>query len=383
LSRPKKVLVITSGGDSPGLNTVISSFTRHAVEHYGFQVIGSRRAYFGIMADEPDLMPLYPSEVIDIHNRGGTILGTVNRGDPFHFPVAGPNGVAIRDSSDALIKKLKVLGFDAVVAIGGDGSQRISLQLFKKGLRIVGVPKTIDNDLKCTDYTFGFQTAVEIATDAIDKLRTTAQSHNRVMILELMGRGAGWIALSAGIAGGADVILVPEIPFSIEKVAESIDRGRYGGREHAIIVVAEGAVQEGGEAVVLEKGGDGGKDRLGGIGHRVAEQLKSLINQEVRVAVLGHLQRGGAPCAYDRILASQFGVAAVELVNEGRWGHMVAYRQPHVVAVPIEEAIANYNRVDLAGDLMKAAIGLGIEFGADLTPFPLGTVPHGNSAVPA
>jgi len=371
VGKPKKVLLITSGGDCPGLNTVISSFTRHAVEHYGFQVIGSRRAYYGIMADEPDLIPLYPGDLIDIHGIGGTILGTVNRGDPFHYPVVGQSGVSIRDCSDKLIKKLKVLGFNAVVAIGGDGSQRISLDLYKKGLPIIGVPKTIDNDLKCTDRTFGFQTAVEIATDAIDKLRTTAQSHNRVMILEVMGRDAGWIALSAGIAGGADIILLPEIPFSIEMVAESLDRRRYAGRELSIVVVAEGAKEEGGETVVQERGGQGTSDRLGGIGHRVADRLKALIPQEIRVAVLGHLQRGGHPCAYDRILASQFGVAAVELVNEERWGHMVAYHHPRVVPVPIEEAISNYNRVDLGGDLVVAALGLGIDFGAELNTRPV------------
>jgi ATP-dependent phosphofructokinase / diphosphate-dependent phosphofructokinase len=370
LSKPTKVLVITSGGDCPGLNAVLSSFTRHAVDHYGFQVIGSRRAYFGIMADEPDLIPLYPSELIDVHGKGGTILGTVNRGDPFHFPVVGENGVVMKDCSDTLIKKIKLLGFGAVVAIGGDGSQRISLELYRKGLPIIGVPKTIDNDLKCTDFTFGYQTAVEIATDAIDKLQTTARSHNRVMVLEVMGRDAGWIALSAGIAGGADIILMPEIPFSIEKIADSIERRRYAGREHCIIVVAEGAREEGGAAVVQERGKEGANDRLGGIGQRIAEGIKGKIPKEARVAVLGHLQRGGDPCAFDRILATQFGVAAVELVNEERWGHMVSYRHPGVVAVPIVEALSNYNRVDVGGDLMRAAIGLGIDFGADLESVP-------------
>jgi len=366
VAKPKKVLLITSGGDCPGLNTVISSFTRHAVERYGFQVIGSRRAYWGILQDEPDLVPLYPEMLIDIHGKGGTILGTVNRGDPFHFPVASKEGTSNQDRSDQLLKKLKVLGFNAVVAIGGDGSQRISLDLFKKKAPIIGVPKTIDNDLKCTDRTFGYQTAVEIATDAIDKLRTTAQSHNRVMILEVMGRDAGWIALSAGIAGGADIILIPEIPFAVEKVAESLERRRYAGREHGIIVVAEGAKEEGGDAVIQEKGGGGAMDRLGGIGHRLAERLKEHIPQETRVAVLGHLQRGGAPCAFDRILATQFGVAAVELVSQEEWGHMVAYRHPHVISVPLEEAIAKSNRVEVNGDLMVAALGLGIDFGADL-----------------
>jgi 6-phosphofructokinase 1 len=232
----------------------------------------------------------------------------------------------------------------------------------------VGVPKTIDNDLKCTDRTFGYQTAVEIATDAIDKLRTTARSHNRVMILEVMGRDAGWIALSAGIAGGADIILLPEVPFTVEKVAESIEKRRYTGREHSIVVVAEGAREEGGQAVIHERGSGGSNDRLGGIGARLAEKLKSLTALEVRMAVLGHLQRGGDPCAYDRILATQFGVAAVELVNDERWGHMVSYRHPSVVPVRIEEALSNYNRVDVEGDLMRAAIGLGIDFGADLVP---------------
>ncbi len=371
MTTPKKVLVITSGGDCPGLNTVISAFTRHAVEHYGFQVIGSRRAYHGIMADEPDLVPLYPAELIDIHGKGGTILGTVNRGDPFHFPVVTGSGLVMKDCSDALIKKVRILGFNAVVAIGGDGSQRISLNLFQKGLPIIGVPKTIDNDLKCTDFTFGYQTAVEIATDAIDKLRTTARSHSRVMILEVMGRDAGWIALSAGIAGGADIILLPEIPFTIERVAESIEKRRYAGREHSIIVVAEGAREEGGETVVQEQGKAGSNDRLGGIAHRIGEKLTGLIPQETRMAVLGHLQRGGDPCAYDRILATQFGVAAVELVNEARWGHMVCYHHPRVVPVPIEEAISNYNRVDVNGDLMRAAVGLGIDFGGELAQAPV------------
>jgi 6-phosphofructokinase 1 len=282
------------------------------------------------------------------------------------WPIKDNQGnVTTVDRSDELIRRLQILQIDAVINIGGDGSQRISQQLYEKGLNIIGVPKTIDNDLSSTDFTFGFQTAVDVATDAVDKLVTTATSHNRVLILEVMGRDAGWIGLHAAIAGGAEVCLIPEIPYDINKVKEKLEARISKGRGFAIIVVAEGAMPIAGDRVFQKSDEVGYQNvKLGGARQRRMDDLKSTdLGVDIRVTNLGHLQRGGSPCAFDRILATQFGVAAFELVLEGKFGHMVAFNHQKVIAVPIKEAVSKYNIVDVNCDLIRTARGLEICLG--------------------
>jgi ATP-dependent phosphofructokinase / diphosphate-dependent phosphofructokinase len=361
----KRILVVTGGGDCPGLNAVIRAIVRRASQEYDWEVVGSINAYNGILKEPMELVLLDARKVAGIHVMGGTIIGTTNKGGPFAWPVKQPDGTwTTVDRSDDLLKRLQYQGIDAVISIGGDGSQKISQQLFEKGLNIVGVPKTIDNDLSSTDFTFGYQTAVEIATEAVDRLVTTASSHHRVMILEVMGRGAGWIALSAALAGGAEIVLIPEIPYNIKKVVDIL-KGRISrGKGHAIIVIAEGAKAQGGSVVASESDEAGRQDQvLGGIGYVLQKQIKALLDVDTRVTVLGHLQRGGSPISYDRILATQFGVKAVEMVKEAKFGYMVSYRHPHIVSVPLKEAIANYNFVSLDHPLVKAAQGIGISLG--------------------
>lgn len=361
----KRVLVVTGGGDCPGLNAVLRAIVRRASQEYDWEIIGSINAYDGVLKEPMELVTLDYSKVAGIHVKGGTIIGTTNKGGPFAWPVKNPDGTwTTVDRSDDLIRRLQYQGIEAVISIGGDGSQKISQQLFEKGLNIVGVPKTIDNDLSSTDFTFGYQTAVEIATEAVDRLVTTASSHHRVMILEVMGRGAGWIALSAALAGGAEICLIPEIPYDIRKVVEIL-KGRISrGKGHAIIVIAEGARPQGG-SVTAGKSSEAGRvdDVLGGVGYVLQGQIKELLDVDIRVTVLGHIQRGGIPIAYDRILATQFGVKAVELVKEGKFGYMVSYRHPHIISVPIKEAVANYNFVSLDHPLVKTAQGIGMSFG--------------------
>ena len=361
----KKILVVTGGGDAPGLNAVIRAIVKLAVRGYGWEVVGSADAYNGILSDPMDMCPLTMESVRGLLTRGGTVLGTTSRGSPFEFPIQGTDGQWIEvDRSDDLIERISDLEVDAVISMGGEGSQAISQRLFEKGLPIVGVPKTIDNDLSATDMTFGYQTAVETATDAVDKLHSTAESHDRVMILEVMGRDAGWIALASGIAGGADVILIPEIPYDIEKVAKRVKIRSRRGIMFSIIVVAEGAYPKDG-APIGEKSDILGRQQpiLGGVGRWLVKQLQGLTNQEARVTVLGHLQRGGSPCPMDRILASQYGVAAVELVAEGKFGQMVSLRHQEIVSVPLTEAIREYHYVDLNHPLIHTARALGISLG--------------------
>lgn len=362
----KRVLVATGGGDCPGLNAVIRAVVKRAAQEEDWEVIGSVQSYDGILREPTEIMVLDEKSVRGIHVDGGTIIGTTNKGGPFAWPIKNADGSwdAV-DRSDEMVRKLQYMGVDAVISIGGDGSQKISQKLFEKGLNIIGVPKTIDNDLSATDFTFGFQTAVQIATEAIDKLVTTAASHNRVLVLEVMGRYAGWIALHAAIAGGAEVCLIPEIPYDIEKVAKKL-KSRYSkGKGNAIVVVAEGAVPKGG-TLLSEKSDEVGYEnlRLGGIAHKLVHDLKQIgFEADMRETVLGHLQRGGSPIAYDRILATQFGVKAFEMVLEGKFGEMVAYRHPHIISVPFHEAIDNPNFVNPEGDMVKTAKGVGIDFG--------------------
>ena len=359
-------MVLTGGGDCPGLNAVIRGIVKRASQEKDWEVIGCIESFNGVLREPTEIVELTEKSVEGLQIQGGTILGTTNKGGPFAWPVKEADGSwTTVDRSDEMLRKLQYMGVDAVINIGGDGSQRISLGLAQKGLNIVGVPKTIDNDLSSTDYTFGFQTAVQICTEAIDKLVTTAASHNRVFIMEVMGRDAGWIALHSAIAGGADVCVIPEIPYDVNKIKEKIEQ-RYNKRHgYCIIVVAEGAKPKGGSIIGTVTGEVGYQHiKLGGIGHQLAEELKAAgVEHDIRCTILGHLQRGGTPTAFDRILASEFGVRAMELVIEGHFGQMVAYRHPEVVNVPLEEAVKAQNLVDPNSRLVDIAKGLGIEFG--------------------
>jgi len=362
----KRVLVATGGGDCPGLNAVIRAIVKRAYYEGGWEVWGSREAFNGILKDPQDLVLLDESKVAGIHVKGGTIIGTTNKGGPFHWPVQQPDGSWVtEDRSDELIHRCKELGIEAIISIGGDGSQKISQALHEKGLNIIGVPKTIDNDLSATDYTFGFRTAAQIATEAVDKLVTTAESHSRVMILEVMGRDAGWIALHAAVAGGAEVCLIPEIPYDINIVMEKIKKRFTLGRGFANIIVAEGARELEGKVFASASTEVGyHNQRLGGIGYQVAEQLKQAgCPASTRVTVLGHLQRGGIPIAFDRILATEFGVKAFEMVLEKKFGRMAAYRNNTIIDVSLEEATASYNYVNPDSFLLRTAKGIGISFG--------------------
>ncbi|MDN5353868.1 MAG: ATP-dependent phosphofructokinase / diphosphate-dependent phosphofructokinase [Candidatus Cloacimonadota bacterium] len=361
----KRCMIVTGGGDCPGLNAVIRAIVKRAQQTPEWEIVGSINAFNGILTDPIELMELTNDKIAGIHVRGGTILGTTNKGGPFAWPVKQKNGKMIaKDRSDELINRMNELGIEAVINIGGDGSQKISQKLFEKGCNIIGVPKTIDNDLSATDYTFGFQTAVEIATDAVDKLVTTAFSHHRVMILEVMGREAGWIALHAAIAGGAEICLIPEIPYDIKKIVKTVNERTTGDSGFANIVIAEGARPKGGKMTYKRSNEFGHeKIKLGGAGIALENQLQEEgIHADIRTTILGHLQRGGIPSAFDRILATQMGVKAFEMVLNKQYGQMVAYRHPDLIAVPIKQAIAEPNLVQLNSPLMETARGVGIQF---------------------
>ncbi len=357
-----KIAVNTGGGDAPGLNAVIRGVVL-AASQKGWEVFGIKYGYRGLL-DSKQMIRLTPEYVWDITNIGGTILGTAIKGDPFHYPVRNSDGtLEDTDISDTIVSNFKSLGFDALIAIGGDGSQRIADKFFKKGMPVIGIPKTIDNDISSTDVTFGFDTAVNTATAAIDKLHSTAKSHDRVMVVEVMGRYVGWIALNSGISGSADVILIPEICFDIQKVCNKIKQLTLMGKDYAIVVVAEGAMPVGGAMCVLEKKGPGEEARLGGVGKKVAEDIRRITGKETRDIVLGHLQRGGAPTTFDRLLSLRFGAAAVRFVEAGLFGHMAAVRSTEIIAVPIEEAIGRMKAISLDSDVIQTARSLGISFG--------------------
>ncbi|MCR9015296.1 6-phosphofructokinase [Aquiflexum gelatinilyticum] len=361
----KKLLIATGGGDCPGLNAVIRGICKRAKKEKDWEVYGSREAFNGVYSDPPEIIKLTKKKIAGIHVKGGTILKTTNKADPLHFPVKDENGnVKFVDRTNVLADRIKELGFDAVINIGGDGSQKISQALFKHGLNIVGVPKTIDNDLSATDMTFGFQTAVQIASDSLDKLVTTAESHHRVMIMEVMGRDAGWIALHTAISGGAEICLIPEIPYDIKKLVEKIQSRYDKGRGFVIIVIAEGAKAK--EGTIVSHAGDEGSRhvRLGGVAYQLTQQLKDAgITAEIRETVLGHVQRGGTPSAFDRVLASLFGVKAFEMVANGEFGKMVSFKNNDFIAVPLEEATKDYNFVKKDSFIVKGAKDLGITFG--------------------
>lgn len=365
LEKKKKVLVLTGGGDCPGLNAVIRGIVKRARKEKNWEVYGSIEAFNGVLNEPQHIVRLNTRKTAGIHVKGGTILKTTNKSNPLKFPFIQKDGsVKETDRSDELIDKIHKLGIDAVINIGGDGSQKISRVLFEKGLNIVGVPKTIDNDLSATDMTFGFQTAVQIATDSFDKLVTTAESHHRVMIMEVMGRDAGWIALHTAIAGGAEICLIPEIPYDIEKLVKRIDARYKLGKGFVNIVLAEGAKPKDG-TIVSRKGEKGSEHvRLGGVAFQLSKQLKDAgCTAEIRETVLGHIQRGGTPTAFDRVLASLFGVKAMELVIHGEYGKMVSYKNNNITYVSLEEATREYNIVNKDSFLVKAAKGLGISFG--------------------
>lgn len=360
----KKIAVNTGGGDAPGLNAVIRAITISAVRE-GWEVCGIREGYVGLidMPREEGLIPLDRNSVRGITHIGGTILGTTNKGNPFEYPTEENGKIVAKDRSDEILHRFKEEGMDALVAIGGDGSLRIANRLYKKGLPVVGVPKTIDNDLKATVITFGFDTAVTTATDAIDKLHSTAQSHRRVMVVEVMGRYAGWIALHSGVSGSADVILIPEIPFDIEKVCDKIRSREANGRHFSIVVVAEGAKPKGGSMSTVGEKEVGREVRLGGMAEEVAQQIQARTGKETRSLVLGHLQRGGAPTAWDRLISLRFGTAAVRTLKEGEFGTMVALDPPTVKTVPIAEAVEEIKEVPRDCDTILTARSLGVCMG--------------------
>jgi ATP-dependent phosphofructokinase / diphosphate-dependent phosphofructokinase len=362
----KKIAICTGGGDAPGLNAVIHGAV-YAARGLGWHIVGIRDGYDGLL--EPGryprggLMELTRSVVREIPHLGGTILGTTNRGNPFHRVIEAPDGTKREvDRSDELIQKFRDNNIDAVIAVGGDGSLTIANQLYKKGVWIVGVPKTIDNDLESTTLTFGFNTAVSFATECIDRLHSTAHSHQRIMVVEVMGRYAGWIALHAGLAGRADAILIPEIPYSIENVAAHLEWKHRDGKPYSIVVVAEGAKPMGGDVTV--KAHEAGRvERLGGIGETVAAQLQELTGRESRSIVLGHLLRGGPPTALDRNLGVAFGAGAVYALSKGMNGVMVALKPPRLDFAPLEEATAKLRLVPLDSEFVLVARTLGTSFG--------------------
>ena len=353
MTRKKRIGILTGGGDCPGLNAVIRAAVRTAIRDHEMEVFGIQLGFEGLLTGSA--IPLTSESIRGILPKGGTLLRTTNRGNPFAFPTADGR---CEDRSKEAIENIERLGLDGIIAIGGDGTLKIAQRLFDLGVPMVAVPKTIDNDLAATDYTFGFMTAVAVATDAVDRLHTTAESHDRVMILEVMGRNAGWIALYSGIAGGADIILVPEIPYRPEEIVRTIRDRQIEGAMFDIVVVAEGAKREGGEESYVDKS----SGRLGGIAYRVAEEIQKQIDLEIRVTVLGHIQRGGSPIAFDRILASRFGKAAADLVADGQVGQMVALRQDTIVSVAIRDAISNPKLVDPEGQMVQTARSLGISF---------------------
>ena len=357
-----RIAISTGGGDAPGLNAVIRAAVLSGINR-GWEVLGIKRGYAGLLGED-EVVRLSKDAVRGIAHLGGTILRATNRGNPFCYPRKQDDGSFLaEDRSDELMENARKIGIDAIISIGGDGSLEIALKLCEKGMRIIGVPKTIDNDVSGTVTTFGFDTAVNTAIEAIDKLHTTAESHDRVLVMEVMGRDAGFIALHSGVAGTADVILIPEIPYEIESVCRKIMARDAAGRHFSIVVVAEGAFPKGGASHEMGASLPGQARRVGGVAELVAREIQSITGKETRSLVLGHLQRGGMPTGYDRLLATRFGGAAVRAIADEKWGHMVALQTPHIVTVPIEEVLKEKKRVDVTHDLVLTARQAGISFG--------------------
>jgi phosphofructokinase-like protein len=358
----RRIGVLTGGGDCPGLNAVIRALVRTAVGRYGWEVVGIEDGFEGLL--EPGrTRPLTLDRVRGLLPLGGTILGTTNRCNPFAFAVRAGDSARTVDRSAEVVDRIADLGLDALVVVGGDGTLAIAEKLHRLGVPVVGVPKTIDNDLAATDVTFGYQTSVATAVEGIDRLHTTAESHHRVMIVEVMGRHAGWIALESGLAGGADAILIPEIPFELEHVVAALTARQARGRSFSIVVVAEGAAPRGQAQFLVRAADPRLPPRLGGVGTWLVSEIEAAMAVESRVVVLGHLQRGGSPTGFDRILATRFGAGAARLVANRAFGQMVALRTPRIVAVPLAEATGVMKRVSLDDELVQTARGLGISFG--------------------
>ncbi len=366
---PHRIAINTGGGDAPGLNAVIRAVALGALNR-DWEVLGIRHGYEGALEDGPDaVVKLDRDAVRGIGHLGGTILGTTNRNDPFNYPVLQNGRKVPTDVSDRVVDRFKALGIEALVALGGDGSMSLAKRLIDRGLcRVIGVPKTIDNDLRGTNVTFGFATAVETTTEALDRLHSTAQAHRRVMVVEVMGRHAGWIALHAGIAGGADVILIPEIPYHLERVCEKIAERYERRRDFAIVVVSEGATETGGE-VQFKQDKDAFKEHatLGGIGERLARQIETATGREARSVVLGHLQRGGNPVSFDRLLAQRMGCAAVRFIAEGNGSGMVAQVAGEIRLIPFDDVVGGFRGVDRQSDMVETGRDLGICFGDEPT----------------
>lgn len=365
--------VLTGGGDCPGLNALIRGLVKRGIYEFGHEFVGLENGYMGLV--EPGLAEsLTVASTRGILHKGGTILGTSNKANPFAYAVRDAAGAWVeRDLSDVALQRAQELGLDGLVAIGGDGTLSIAHRLSQKGLKVVGCPKTIDNDLSGTDLTFGFDSARTIVTEAIDRLHSTAESHERVMVVEIMGRNAGFLALDSGIAGGADVILIPEIPYHLEPILQKLRRRMERRRSFSIIAISEGAYPAGGQLSVLERAEETpgrGVVRLGGAGKVLADALAQHVEAEIRVTVLGHLQRGGSPTAADRLLATRYGCKVLDLVRDGQWDHMVALRGTDIVAVPLSES-RKERRVDPRGELVRFAKSMGVGFGDPGEEFPL------------
>jgi len=360
----KRVGILTGGGDCSGLNAVIRAVTRASVIGHGAAVVGIEGGFDGLLTGHTQELTIRSTR--DILTMGGTVLGTTNKGNPFEYREIGSDGaIRVSDRSDEAVAMFKKLGLDCLFVVGGEGTLEIGYRFQKKGVPVIGIPKTIDNDLDRTDYTFGYQTAVEVACEALDRLHTTGRSHQRVMILEVMGRTAGWIALESGIAGGAHIILIPEIPFSIDRVVEKIRMREKGGSPFSIIMVAEGAREEGGEVITQASASTRlqGVPQLGGVGFYLADQIKKRVDLEVRCTVLGHIQRGGSPCAFDRVLGTRLGSHAVAAAAEGSFGTMVALDTPDMVLVPLSELAGKVRTVPVDSQLIQCAEAIGINMG--------------------
>jgi 6-phosphofructokinase 1 len=360
----KKVGILTGGGDCSGLNAVIRAVARTAIIKYGAGALGIEGGFEGLVNLHTEELTIRNTR--DILTMGGTILGTTNKGNPFEYREMRKDGsISVSDYSDRAVENYKKMGLDCLFVVGGEGTLEIGYRFFQKGIPVIGIPKTIDNDLDKTDYTFGYQTAVEVACDAMDRLHTTGRSHQRVMILEVMGRNAGWIALEAGISGGAHIILIPEIPFNIDSVVEKIRLRMEGGSPFSIIMAAEGAREEGGEVITLAAASTRlqGVPQLGGVGFYLADQIKKRIDLEVRCTVLGHIQRGGSPCAFDRVLGTRLGSSAVQAAAEGKFGTMVALKTPDIILVPLKELAGKVRSVPVDSQLIQCAESIGINMG--------------------
>ncbi len=362
MGKIKRIGVLTGGGDCPGLNAVIRGVAKAAAFDHEISVVGFEDGFAGLLRDRT--IKLDSNTVSGILPRGGTILGSSNKDDPFRVSVKTEGKITYEDRSDEALRTFERYGLDLLIVIGGDGSLTIGNQLAEKGMPVIGIPKTIDNDLAATDVTFGFDTALATACNALDKLHTTAESHHRVMVLEVMGRYAGWIALQAGLSGGGDIILVPEIPFSVESVINAVTERKFRGRSYTLIVVAEGAQAAGGEmhvAKVVEEATD--SIRLGGVGDWLAGELEKQLETEVRVTVLGHLQRGGSPTAFDRVLGTRYGVHAAKCASKSMKNIMVALRGTEITEVPMIDAIKELRRLDPASEIVEVARAVGTRFG--------------------